>query len=129
MTRIQRRRARGWRMPEGAVVVDRSTPWGNPFVVGKDGTRAQCVRMFRLLLGGWLCLSAGPGIPEQRASMRWIRQRVHLLRDAVLACWCPPSAECHADVLADLARESEAERVLLAARRRAAYAHGRRLHR
>lgn len=30
--RIQRKRAEGWRKPEGAVIVDRSTRWGNPFV-------------------------------------------------------------------------------------------------
>ena len=29
--RIQRRRAKGWRMPEGAVYVGRPTKWGNPF--------------------------------------------------------------------------------------------------
>lgn len=29
--RIQRRRERGWRMPEGAVYVGRPTRWGNPF--------------------------------------------------------------------------------------------------
>lgn len=29
--RIQRKRAAGWRMPEGAVYVGRPTRWGNPF--------------------------------------------------------------------------------------------------
>lgn len=33
--RIQRKRSRGWRLPEGAVIVDRSTVWGNPFIPGK----------------------------------------------------------------------------------------------
>jgi hypothetical protein len=30
--RIQRSRAKGWRMPEGAVYVGRPTLWGNPWV-------------------------------------------------------------------------------------------------
>jgi hypothetical protein len=30
-TRIQRKRTKGWRMPEGAVYVGRPTKWGNPF--------------------------------------------------------------------------------------------------
>lgn len=30
--RIQRQRAKGWRMPDGAVYVGRPTRWGNPFV-------------------------------------------------------------------------------------------------
>lgn len=29
--RIQRKRIKGWRMPEGAVFVGRPTKWGNPF--------------------------------------------------------------------------------------------------
>lgn len=29
--RIQRKRTKGWRMPEGAVYVGRPTRWGNPF--------------------------------------------------------------------------------------------------
>ena len=32
--RIQRKRTRGWRMPEGAVYVGRGSIWGNPFIVG-----------------------------------------------------------------------------------------------
>ena len=35
--RIQLRRTAGWRMPLNTVKVDRSTKWGNPFVVGKPG--------------------------------------------------------------------------------------------
>lgn len=34
--RIQLRRTKGWRKPEGAVVVARPSKWGNPFPV--DGT-------------------------------------------------------------------------------------------
>lgn len=29
--RIQRKRVKGWRMPEGAVYVGRGSKWGNPF--------------------------------------------------------------------------------------------------
>lgn len=32
--RIQLRRTKGWRKPEGAVVVSRPTRWGNPFRLG-----------------------------------------------------------------------------------------------
>jgi hypothetical protein len=33
--RIQRKRTKGWRMPEGAVYVGRPSRWGNPFT-GND---------------------------------------------------------------------------------------------
>ena len=35
--RIQLSRRKGWRMPPNTVKVDRTTKWGNPFVVGKPG--------------------------------------------------------------------------------------------
>ncbi|WP_087483552.1 DUF4326 domain-containing protein [Brachybacterium massiliense] len=46
--RIQQRRTKGWRKPEGAVAVGRGTKWGNPFKVGD----AQ-VRMPALDGGDW----------------------------------------------------------------------------
>ncbi|WP_234798123.1 DUF4326 domain-containing protein, partial [Mycobacteroides chelonae] len=36
--RIQRKRVKGWRKPEGAIVVTRPSRWGNPFVVVPAGT-------------------------------------------------------------------------------------------
>lgn len=62
-TRIQLRRTAGWRMPPGAVKVDRRTRWGNPFDLRSPdhcwtalahgftgdpaGRRAASVAMFR----------------------------------------------------------------------------------
>lgn len=37
--RIQRRRVKGWRMPEGARYVGRGSRYGNPFVVGRTLVR------------------------------------------------------------------------------------------
>lgn len=33
--RIQLKRTKGWKMPANTVKVDRTTPFGNPFVVGE----------------------------------------------------------------------------------------------
>lgn len=46
--RIQRKRTKGWRMPEDAVYVGRGSKWGNPFVVGEssgvfDGLAGRCL--------------------------------------------------------------------------------------
>jgi hypothetical protein len=35
--RIQRKRVKGWQMPEGAVYVGRPGKWGNPFNFSKSG--------------------------------------------------------------------------------------------
>ena len=37
--RIQRKRAKGWSLPPNTKCVDRSTKWGNPFVVGQAFVR------------------------------------------------------------------------------------------
>jgi hypothetical protein len=40
--RIQLRRTKGWRKPEGAIVVSRPTRWGNPYTVGGKPNGLAC---------------------------------------------------------------------------------------
>jgi hypothetical protein len=88
--RIQLRRAKGWRKPPGAVVVARPSRWGNPFRIGVDGDRSACVDAYRrALLAGELRVT----VDDARGELAG--------RD--LACWCPPGAACHADVLLEVA--------------------------
>lgn len=102
--RIQLRRTKGWRKPEGAIVVSRPSKWGNPFVIGatvhygpaysgRDITvrdAAHAVGLFRQ----WMSQSAN------RVSL-WLD--LPDLRGHDLACWCKPGDPCHADVLLELA--------------------------
>jgi hypothetical protein len=86
--RIQLRRSKGWRLPEGARSVARPGPFGNPFPVARMGDPAahsEAVETFR----AWLMA------PEQ-AGLRDRARRE--LRGRDLACWCAPSLPCHADV-------------------------------
>lgn len=99
MTRIQRSRARGWRLPDNAVCITRPGPWGNPFVVGVDGPAAECVRLYRMLLGGYVCWSAQAPVLEQRAARTHFFQHWRELVGRDLACWCRLSQPCHGDVL------------------------------
>jgi hypothetical protein len=110
--RIQLRRTKGWRLPAGAIVVTRSTRWGNPFPVTE--TRNAAVAAFR----AWL-LDLEPGQPDVKQvgrrifDRRWMRANLATLRGHDLACWCPPGEPdiCHAAVLLELAnRESTVER-------------------
>ena len=41
--RIQRKRTKGWRMPDCAIYVGRPTKFGNPFNVTDDRTNAEAV--------------------------------------------------------------------------------------
>lgn len=75
--------------PEGSVYVGRPTMWGNPFVVGRDGTQAECVELYR----EWINASAQTDLREAA------RQT---LRGMDLVCWCAPNP-CHAEVLMEIA--------------------------
>jgi hypothetical protein len=88
--RIQLQRTSGWRKPPDAVVVSRPGRWGNPFRIGINGTRSECVALFRTaLMEGAL-----------RFTEADIRQ---VLADRDLACWCSLNDECHANVLLEIA--------------------------
>lgn len=101
--RIRLSRAKGWRIPEGAVKVDRSTALGNPFIVGTHGDAAECVYLFRMLLTGYLPVAKGLSFDDLRMKYRAISDRFEALRGKDLACWCALDKPCHADVLLDLA--------------------------
>lgn len=103
--RITLSRAKGWRMPENTVKVDRSTKWGNPFIVGQHGTSDACVTRFRDLLTGLISMFPVPcpSYLDQAYARDLIIANLHTLRGKNLACWCKPGQPCHADVLLELA--------------------------
>jgi hypothetical protein len=82
--RIQLSRAKGWRMPENTVKVDRTTKWGNPWTKENSGRIDPALR--------FACETA----PLMDLSP---------LRGKNLACWCKLGDPCHADVLLELANE------------------------
>lgn len=98
--RIQRKRTKGWRMPEGAVYVGRGTQWGNPFRVGSPNTdnymtwnREDAVDRYRYEI-----LHMNGGVVG--FNQCWAESH---LRGKDLVCWCPLDQPCHADVLLELA--------------------------
>lgn len=105
--RVQLKRARGWRMPENTVKVDRTTQWGNPFkptmlcvagparggiTPGEPLGVAGAVEAFRTLMRTNL-----------RMEPAKTRDLLEQLRGKNLACWCALDSPCHADVLLRLA--------------------------
>lgn len=97
--RVQLSRARGWRKPDGVVVVARPSKWGNPFRVGHPDpitgepitTRAEAVERYarHSRPGGAFALDLDA-----------VRRE---LGGRDLACWCPLDGPCHADVLLRIA--------------------------
>ena len=69
------------------VYIGRGSKWGNPFVIGKDGTREEVIEKYRLWL--WEQIKGGHILKEDL--LRLDNQR--------LGCFCKPQA-CHGDVIA-----------------------------
>ncbi len=125
--RIQLSRAKGWRMPENTVKVDRATGFGNPFPVSKAREiHAGGIRT-RWAVGSW----SGPAMwfvddkqqaqeMSAKAFRAWLDQppqsglkqrAVMQLRGKNLACWCALDQPCHADVLLEMANAPACEAV------------------
>lgn len=68
------------------VYVGRPSIFGNPFEIGKDGTREEVIAKYK----AWIVDQ-----PELMA-------KLPELKGKILACWCAPRS-CHADVLLELA--------------------------
>lgn len=69
--------------------IGRPSPLGNPFQIGRDGSRTDVISKYET----------------------YIRARPHLMKLAralkgkTLGCWCAPSL-CHGDVIAAIAEEA-----------------------
>lgn len=101
--RIQLRRSKGWRKPEGAVIVARPSRWGNPFVVELYGTPVECVKAYRDHLHA---AALGDNL-RSSAAFHHIAANLSMLRGHDLACWCPLNEPCHADVLLEVANDCQ----------------------
>lgn len=110
--RIQRKRAKGWKMPEDAVYVGRPTLWGNPFTCDDPSKAVEAFRRhcqtgtqeFKMGGAGGLqfASNAHPNTLHW-AWQEWCRENIGSLRGKRLACYCALDKPCHADVLLEIA--------------------------
>lgn len=70
--------------PPGSVWIGRGTPWGNPFVLGRDGERGEILYRYRK----WL----------EEKPPRYFDDVRRRLAGKVLVCVCAPKA-CHGEFL------------------------------
>jgi hypothetical protein len=76
-----------------STYIGRPSIWGNPFVIGRDGTRRDVIAKYE----AWLTTQ-----PDLVA-------RLPSLAGRNLVCWCAPLG-CHGDVLLRLANRAPARR-------------------
>lgn len=73
--------------PDRAIFIGRGTPFGNPFVIGKDGDRATVINKY--------C--------DYLKENLWIIKKIKTeLKNKDLVCFCAPAA-CHGDIILSLA--------------------------
>jgi len=72
------------------VYIGRPSKWGNPFIVGKDGTRKEVMKKYKLYI----------------ISNKKLFNELSELQGKVLGCWCKPKS-CHGDVLVELINKKE----------------------
>ena len=113
--RIQQKRTKGWRKPEGAVSVARPSKWGNPYVVMQFGGEWGVGCHY----GGGI-VWAGAEQTRECAHLKVVSTYRGLIADDTtldpaelrgkdLMCWCPLDLPCHADVLLELANGKEVD--------------------
>ena len=67
------------------IYIGRPSIWGNPFVIGKDGTREEVIAKYR----------------KWAQSQPTLLKSLPLLKGKRLKCFCKP-LPCHGDILVEL---------------------------
>lgn len=111
--RIQRKRTKGWRMPDNTLYVGRGSKWGNPFVIdttqkcgalafmyGIAGDARHAVIFYRKYLESIMREECKYNAPKVYCPLDALQRQ---LKGKNLACWCAPDQLCHADVLLEVA--------------------------
>ena len=127
MKRIQRKRTKGWRMPENAKYIGRGSKYGNPLKVVPDkqfdnglgkifvhgwgdriwydtglwGDTSDMLHMFDLMLRG----NPFMNVKLQVWSNYFARLDLTPLIGHDLACWCRIDKPCHGDCIINFLNE------------------------
>ena len=123
MIRVQRKRTKGFKLPENTKCVNRGTKWGNPIKIIGDQLYVDAGYR-RTILDKWVWLWVGDigdvvwlyrkllnGDKFQNKDLQYWSDKLKQLdlkeiEGKNLACFCSLSTPCHADVLIEKANSS-----------------------
>ena len=123
--RIQRKRTAGFNLqaassnPNGVIYVGRPTRYGNPYYFLGEQYNGLSLALYDETAQGFWTPSLVDKLPDELVSkiyaahQAWTRRfQVHPLKQIKaelsrydLACWCPLTSPCHADILLRLANK------------------------
>ena len=126
MKRIQRKRTKGFKLPENTVCINRPTKWGNPFKLMGDMIYIDAGHR-RKVFSKWVCFYDNGGHtieevvqlfsdmiidtrlhyvePEIKERFKVMQESISELKGKHLACFCKEGKICHGDILLELANE------------------------
>lgn len=70
------------------VYIGRPTKWGNPYIIGRDGTREEVIEKYRQYFD------------SQIRTNKTFREELKTLKGKTLACFCKPE-KCHGDIIVE----------------------------
>jgi hypothetical protein len=108
--RVQRKRAKGYKLPENTISVTRPSKWGNPFKIGDEIPENWLSNEIKfneplikpdksIILDRENCIN----IYRKWVTETDLSKDLHELKGKNLACFCNLSDKCHVDVLLELA--------------------------
>ncbi len=118
--RVQRKRTKGWRMPENTVSVTRPGNWGNPFKVGHrykwGGLKNSGIDLLMTYMEAYVPDDRFTTIQTAQEAIEWyekyLLKRPELIEKAKkelvgknLACFCKIGEPCHGDILLKIANQ------------------------
>jgi hypothetical protein len=107
--RIQRLRKKGWTVVSATtngletVYVGRGTRFGNPFVVGKDGTLDEVLAKYVHHIFPYT--HGAKSIKDYETTLTNSTAIIAELKGKNLMCWCKLDCKCHADILLKVANQ------------------------
>jgi hypothetical protein len=107
LKRIQRKRVKGWKMPENTVYVGRPTKWGNPFKIDKMYIPTDEILANPFNPKWEMCEDIDQALKLYKEHLdreiKYGRLRLDEIKGKNLACFCKEGEPCHADILLKLA--------------------------
>jgi len=77
------------------VYIGRPSKWGNPFIIGVDGTRKEVIEKYL----------------EWAPKQKYLMDSLHELDGKILGGWCKPLS-CHGDILIKLIEDKKKKEIL-----------------
>lgn len=74
------------------IFIGRPSIWGNPYRIGRDGTRQEVLEKY------YHYVKNSP----------YLMSKIHQLKGKILGCYCKPK-DCHGDMLVKILEEIEVE--------------------